>query len=1419
MKLLAKCLIDFKSIIFLGQRWMIIAPFMLLLCGSASGGPVTISGVVRYNGNPVPNYTFFWERLNPHPSYVYTGHPVTSDSSGNYQIVIENPSCEVNWPFNYYYVRFVSEASVLSEGGFVFYSAGCATVTYDVNVPPGYRWPGRYNAGGTPANQSVGCPVDVTNGNMWFRHTDYVLPGTVGGINVTRTYNSGINVSGIFGNGWASDYETKLLIMPSATNEFLIQLDFGTGLVVDFLNVGAAVYKSTRSGLEGQIVAAGTEYALTWKDGRTSRFSATGQLLWMKDQEGNQTSFAYDTNNNLTTITDPFGRSVSLTHTTNGRVSQISDSTGTAATYTYDTGGDYLTTVTYADSSQYKFEYVTVGTKTYLATVKDALNNILETHQYDSSGRATTSEKAGGAELFTIDYSHVNDTVPYSTVTDALGRVTKYYFDGSKGRNIITRLEGQCSCGGSGSETTEYEYDSKLNLTKITDALLNETTYTYDGNGNRLTQVDSLGTQAWTYNALGQVLTYKDRVDQSTANNTVVNTFDANGNLLTTTDALNKTTTLTYTSIGQPATITDARSKTTTLTYDTQGRLTQINDANNKNTTFGYDSRARITSTTNALSQITSFEYDLNNRLKKVTYPDTNFTTYTYDLAGRRTAVTDARNNTTNFAYDNAYRLTGVTDPLSHATTYGYDLMSNMTSQTDALGNVTNLEYDDFNRLKKVIYPPATVSATRLEESITYDKLGNVKTRVDTAGRTTAYDYDTSNRLTKITDALTNATQFEYNTRSHLTKVKDALNQEYIFTYDPLGRQLTQTRAGSTMSFEYDAVGNRTKRTDYNGTVTNYTYDNLNRLTQGSLGTYTYDDLSRMLTAVNSHGTVSFTYDNRGRVDTTTDVYGKVIDYDYDENGNRTLMKLDGSDYTNYAYDEVNRLTSQTGDDGKTVGYFYDNADRLIQRMLPHHTTLPNRVKTFYEYDGMSRLTRLTDKKQSTILLDKQYSYNTANQISQIVEPSRTRTFTYDNVDRLTAATDTVNGNESYAYDAVGNRTSSHLSSSYTYNPFNRLTATQNASYTYNANGAMTSRTDTGGTMNFVHDSDGRMVSSYTNILDQNEYRYDALGRRIFSKKPVATEYTYDGQNAIDVGGTNYQNGPGIDNKLSTKAGGGDSIFYLSDHLGTTTATTPVSGVLTPAPVLDSFGNGGGDFTGREYDSFSGLHYYRARMYDSNLGRFISEDPIGFGGGDVNLYGYVWNNPQGYVDPTGKAAFLPIAYAIAEFCGTGYDVYDFYSSLYDPNSDWVDVGIGGGGLAAGTIFPGAGYGKLGKGVRKYFGRRGSPTTRDQLDEVRDQFLDNNPDYRHVGGGRNRVTGEDIREEYLPNVNGGRKGGSYGDLSFEGPDGSRIRFNTYDSNMNGLPTTREANAADRLFGNGRGSPVVLIPKRKCIPCKE
>ena len=1093
------------------------------------------------------------------------------------------------------------------------------------------------NAGNSACNIRVGAPVNVNNGNMYLQQIDYNLPGVGESIDVRRTYNSIVQSSGLFGYGWATQYDENI-IRQSSNN---IRLGLADGRAVYFGRTSStAAFTPVTPDFYGEITEnTDLTYTLVFKDGRTHKFTSGGKLMWLKDRNGNQTTLTYDTSGYLTEIEDSFGRTLTVTMNL-GNVTQISDDIGTVADYLYNTDGT-LESVTYADGSEYHFEYTSVGSGIYLTAVKDALDNILEAHEYDSSGRATTSEKDGGAEKYTLDYSHIADTESYTTVTDALNRTTKYYFSAGSGRGVVTKIEGNCNCGG-GAETTVYEYDAQLNLVKKTDALLNETDYTYDTNGNRLTMTDVLGTETYTYNSFGEILTKTDRM-----NGVTTNTYDTNGNLLTTEDALGNTTTLTYTALGQIAAIEDARNNTTTLAYDADGRLIEAEDANGKTTAYDYDARARLTSVTNALNETVDYQYDLNNRLKKIIYPDTKFIEFTYDAAGRRTKVKDARGNETTFDYDAAYRLTSVTDALNHQTTFDYDLMSNRTAQTDALGNETNYEYDDYNRLKKVIYPPAATNAARLEEAIEYDAVGNVTKRTDAASRETVYEYDDANRLIATTDALNDTTAFEYNDRSQMTKVIDASNQEYDFTYDALGRQLSQTRAGSTMSYEYDAVGSRTKRTDYLGRETDYTYDDLNRLTNiayvnqsSANATYAYDDLSRLTSAANNAGTISFTYDNRGRIETTSDVFAHDIEYGYDGNGNRTLLKFDNANYATYAYDVANRLTSITNvSDSADIDFNYDDANRLTSKVLP------NGITSNYTYDGLSRLTGLKDETSSTTLFDRQMSYNTANQISQIVEPTLTRNFAYDDVDRLTGVTNGASTTiESYAFDGVGNRTSSHTSSSYTYQSNNRLTASQTASYGYNANGNLTSKTVSSTNWTYVWDYENRMTSASDGTTTVS-YQYDALGRRTKrTQGTTVTKFIYDGQDVLadDNAGTltKYLNGAGIDNKLRVQTGSSVS-YFLTDHLGSPNGLANSSGGVTASTNYDSFGNATNStfpmryqYTGREYDSFTGLHYYRARFYDANLGRFISEDPIGLSGG-INQFAYVGNNSLNATDPTG----------------------------------------------------------------------------------------------------------------------------------------------------------------------------------------
>lgn len=218
---------------------------------------------------------------------------------------------------------------------------------------------------------------------------------------------------------------------------------------------------------------------------------------------------------------------------------------------------------------------------------------------------------------------------------------------------------------------------------------------------------------------------------------------------------------------------------------------------------------------------------------------------------------------------------------------------------------------------------------------------------------------------------------------------------------------------------------------------------------------------------------------------------------------------------------------------------------------------------------------------------------------------------------------------------------------SYGYQPFNRLTSTATSTQKIDPNGNTVSKSEGSNLWRYGWDGENRLASASTR-KQTVRYIYDALGRRVSRSLGGGREFTkfsYDGDDVLidDNGGTltKYQNGAGIDNKLRLQTGT-SAQYFLADHLGSTNGLTDNTGALSASNSYDSVGNATSgtfptryQFTGREFDKFTGLQYSRARYYDPNLGRFISEDPIGLAGGDVNLYGYVRNLPVNRKDPLG----------------------------------------------------------------------------------------------------------------------------------------------------------------------------------------
>ncbi len=200
-----------------------------------------------------------------------------------------------------------------------------------------------------------------------------------------------------------------------------------------------------------------------------------------------------------------------------------------------------------------------------------------------------------------------------------------------------------------------------------------------------------------------------------------------------------------------------------------------------------------------------------------------------------------------------------------------------------------------------------------------------------------------------------------------------------------------------------------------------------------------------------------------------------------------------------------------------------------------------------------------------------------------------------------------------------------------------------------------TSPTDcTGSTVTgLTYDALNRTIQASKTGISAQTYGYDDQGRRISKTVGSATtSFLYNGPDIIaeysswTAPNALYTHGPGMDDPIIRQAGATTQYFH-QDGLGSVVGLSNSADTTTATQRFDAWGNriaGTGTipqygYTGREPDE-TGLVYYRARYYDPQVGRFISRDPIGLGGG-INQYAYVNNNPVNATDPLGLKAIDP----------------------------------------------------------------------------------------------------------------------------------------------------------------------------------
>jgi RHS repeat-associated protein len=380
-----------------------------------------------------------------------------------------------------------------------------------------------------------------------------------------------------------------------------------------------------------------------------------------------------------------------------------------------------------------------------------------------------------------------------------------------------------------------------------------------------------------------------------------------------------------------------------------------------------------------------------------------------------------------------------------------------------------------------------------------------------------------------------------------------------------------------------------------------------------------------------------------------------------------------------------------TGPDDVTITYTYDSNNRISgiaipgQGQITYNTyrwnspakvTLPGGSSTEYTYDPLMQVKSIVAKDPGhNPVMTRDYTYSPVGNITSKGTEHGTYTYQYDELYRLTQATNPTLPNEAYTYDLLGNRlTSANTTGSWTYNLNNELGGYDHVSYVYDANGNLTNKTSEANptnSTNYIYDIGDRLVQVEDGDGIVATYYYDPFGRRLWKDVDgTRTYFLYSDEGLIGE----YDS---TGNEIKTYGWTPDSIwgtdplfqklgdyyyFYQNDHQGTPQKLIGTNGLVVWAGVYDSFGNcqievagitNNLRFAGQYYDEETGLHYSWLRYYDPATGRYLRADPFGVG---LNLYDYCFNNPYYWIDPYGLCAVTAVGRGIKS-------AWDWWSEL------------------------------------------------------------------------------------------------------------------------------------------------------------
>jgi RHS repeat-associated protein len=938
----------------------------------------------------------------------------------------------------------------------------------------------------------------------------------------------------------------------------------------------------------------------------TTYYDAADRVIASVDAQGSVSRTVYNIRSQITKTIDHCVDSPQSTPPTCAATGGSADGANVVTVNTY--GADGASMVTQKFEAGVETDSTLDGSGRTLSTVVDVGGLALTTtYGYDSKGRQ-------------------------SSVTDPAGYVTRTVYDanGNVCRTIsnaatlsLASLTDPCtsqivSKTGIVNLDTRFAYDNAGNKTDETAPDGGLTHFTYDGEGNLLTEVVNYVPDP--------------SVSDRTANATTTHVL-ADGREIGLIDpALVRTATV-YDDDGNVCrTIENSTIDPSTLTHPCADPIVGATNYANVDTIYSYDpsgQRTRVVAPspaddgTNPSSKVvTLYAYDLNERLCRVIEnadPALDLATLT-DLAGASDACygslstaeparvsTTASNVDTQYHYDDAGNLTSQVSvgapsegALSGTTQYGYDDFGHQTSQTDPDGHVT-------------IW--------------TYTTHGDRATQTDPDGQQTYWFYDAAGRMCRrVAFATTGVRSFPTSPCSSTQPVPDAA-VDTLYSFDADGNQTRARNAltGEWINASYDALSRPAEVTHSGGVATDlgtsYNYSVLGAVSRRDPASdhgntldysFTLDTAGRQVGLADPlHRTgaaYGWTYGATGAVAAMSDPTGNTTTFGHDYLGRLTGIGTTGTDngcvacsaysYSHNAAGNAVGITSTvSGDtDNGTVTYSYDQLSRLLSyspNAPARHQTyawnaLPDRTSITVGSGGEAVTKTVSYDEASRPASDLAHSSDGNGRVTKTPgqSPNEVLTLSYDPLGRLTKVSSSAGAKTCYAYD-----------------PLDRLESVTTGTTDACSDTPTTTFSYVGLTNALALDQTGSTIRRHVTDLDGTElYVYVS-----------DTSPTYLGRN-----------------------GHGDVTWSYD-----------ASGAPTGHATFDPFGNALGSATvpegtrwqGSWSDTNTGLYYVIARWYDPLSGRFLSEDPLH---GDTAIpqsrdpYPYGDGDAINHEDPTGE---------------------------------------------------------------------------------------------------------------------------------------------------------------------------------------